>query len=139
MKLSEIPIRRHVKISSKYRVYQGTEETIEYWKRREYFKVLSAVSYLQEKLFRKQKGLCAWCKTSVNSEEIERIKSEIHHMKPQQFGGEHKLRNLRLFHTECHRTIHSLIPRKQMAELFDCGIDYLRLLKGKTSLSKVRA
>jgi 5-methylcytosine-specific restriction endonuclease McrA len=140
VKLSEIPIKRHVKVSRKYRVYQGTEEAIEYWKRREYFKAWFSTEYgsIQEKLFRNQKGLCAWCKTPVNSEEIQSQKTETHHMKPQQFGGEHKLRNLRLLHTECHRSIHRLIPRKQMAELIDNEINYL-MLERKTPLKKVRA
>ena len=133
VKLSEIPIRRHWKVSWKYRVYDGSKQAIEYWYRRDYFKALDALSdeSVQERLFRRQKGQCGMCHTPLSSAETNHEEYETHHLFPQQFGRTHQLHNLRLVHTECHRMIHRLFPTKQMAELTDKGIDYLRLLKGR--------
>ena len=71
------------------------------------------------------------CHTPLSSAETNHEEYETHHLFPQQFGRTHQLRNLRLVHTECHRMIHRLFSTKQMAELTDKGIDYLRLLKGR--------
>lgn len=133
VKLTEIPIQRHLKVSWKYRVYDGNEQARAYWQRREYFKTLytTEIGAVAARLFRQQKGLCAWCATWLNSEDTASGNSEVHHLKPRQFGGIHQLRNLRLLHTECHRMVHRLFPRSQMAALMDKGIDYLRRLKGK--------
>ena len=133
VKLSELKIQRHLKVDWKYRVYDGDPETIEYWQRREYFKGRNSLTLgsVQEKLFLKQKGLCALCFTPLENQEKGSESYQTHHLKPQQFGGTHQLRNLRLVHTECHRTIHRLFTPEQMARYAESGIDYLRLLKGK--------
>ena len=50
-------------------------------------------------------------------------------MKPRSEGGDNKLGNLRLVHAECHRSIHSRYHRKEMADLVDKSIDYVRFDK----------
>lgn len=56
------------------------------------------------------------CEENITDRQIADNQVHIHHMQRRSEGGTPKLNNLRLIHKECHRKIHSLLSRKQMAE-----------------------
>jgi RNA-directed DNA polymerase len=131
-RLSSIPIKRFTKINNDYRVYDV--KAGEYWEMREYQNAKDSIlgSGVLSALFGKQKGKCAFCKQRFTKDEINNTEFHKHHMKPRSEGGDEKLNNLRLVHAPCHRDIHALYTRKEMSEYADNGIDYLRLMKGKS-------
>lgn len=48
-----------------------------------------------------QEGYCPVCETSLfNNEEL-----EVHHILPQNKGGNHSLKNLKLLHKVCHKQV----------------------------------
>ena len=127
--ISSIPIRRFIKIKQDKRVYDVN--AIEYWRRREYMNTKNSI--ITEKslmaLFTKERGRCALCKQDITEDDIRGSNAHKHHMKPRSEGGTWKLSNLRLLHNECHIQLHGMYSRKEMADLIDKGIDYLRLMK----------
>jgi RNA-directed DNA polymerase len=131
-KLSTIPIKRFIKINNDHRVYDVKSK--EYWEMREYQNAKDSIlgSGVLSALFGKQKGKCAFCKQPIIKDEINDMEFHKHHNKPRSEGGDEKLNNLRLVHTPCHRDLHAMYTRKEMSEYADNGIDYLRLMKGKS-------
>ena len=129
LKMSRIPIVRYTKVKGDVRAYD--DEAKDYWEKREVLKVRNNIFGTQvlEGLFRKQKGRCEYCRQSFSQEDIQQSAIHKHHLKPRSEGGDWKLSNLRLLHTECHTSLHSLFSRKDMAKYMDLGIDYLRLRK----------
>ena len=107
--LSAIPIRkeRFTKVKSGRRIYNLNDAR--YWKDREaknaYNQVLGDGK--QSKLFKRQKGVCHYCKTPISAYDIENRLVHIHHIIPKAQGGSNSYSNLRLIHAECHREIHS--------------------------------
>lgn len=138
-RMSEIPIKRHIKVKKGYRVYDKSEDAREYWEKREYMNAKESIygsgEYLL--LFKKQKGKCAQCKNPITQEHIQNVEIHKHHMKPRSTGGNRKISNLRLLHTECHQIIHSKWTRKEMAKMVDNGIDYLLLLKPQPTVTGI--
>jgi RNA-directed DNA polymerase len=128
-KLSDIPIRRFIKIRKDMRFYDVNAKT--YWEKREYVNAKNSIhgSKSLTILFGKQKGKCEYCKYLVTKKHIQESAIHKHHMKPRSEGGNSKSGNLRLLHVECHRKLHNIYSRKEMANLMDKGIDYLRLMK----------
>ena len=128
-KMSGIPIVRHIKVKQDVRVYD-TEAT-EYWENRELSKTRDSIygSVSLERLFKRQKGRCEFCRQPFNQEDIQESATHKHHLKPRSEGGNWKLGNLRLLHSECHTSLHGLFSRKEMADLVDKKIDYVRLMK----------
>ena len=128
-KMSRIPIVRYVKVKKDVRVYDG--EAIEYWEKREVSKTKDSIygSVALERLFKRQKGRCVYCRKPFYQEDIQESATHKHHLKPRSEGGNWKLSNLRLLHSECHTSLHSLFSRKEMADLADKKIDYVRLMK----------
>ena len=128
-KMSRIPIVRHIKVKQDVRVYD-TEAT-EYWEKRELSKTRDSIfgSVSLERLFKRQKGRCEFCRQPFNQEDIQESAIHKHHLKPKSEGGNWKLGNLRLLHSECHTSLHGLFSRKEMADLVDKKIDYVRLMK----------
>ena len=129
LKMSKIPIVRYVKVKRDVRVYD-TEAT-EYWEKRELSKTRDSIfgSISLERLFKRKKGKCSYCKQLFHQEDVQESAIHKHHLKPRSAGGDWKLGNLRLLHTECHTSLHSLFSRKEMAKYSDNGIDYLKLMK----------
>ena len=129
LKMSRIPIRRFIKVKSEARVYDSN--ATEYWEQRELSKTRDSIygSPTIERLFVKQKGRCSYCKQLISHEDVQESAIHKHHMKPRSGGGDWKLGNLRLLHSECHTSLHSLISRKDMARYMNNKIDYLALLK----------
>ena len=130
IKMSKIPIIRYTKVRGDIRVYDS--EATEYWEKRELSKARDSIlgSVPLERLFKRQKGKCLYCNELFNQEDIQESATHKHHLKPISEGGNWKLGNLRLLHSECHTSLHSLFSRKEMAKYVDSGIDYVNLLKG---------
>ena len=129
IKMSKIPIVRHVKVRRDVRIYDS--KATEYWDEREISKTRNSIygSVSLERLFKRQKGKCSYCKGLFNQEDVQESTIHKHHLKPRSAGGDWKLSNLRLLHTECHISLHGLFSRKEMAKYSDNGIDYLKLMK----------
>ena len=131
LKMSRIPIIRCIKVKSSVRVYDSN--TTDYWEKRELSKSRNSIfgSPTIERLFVGQKGRCSYCKQLISQEDIQGSAIHKHHIKPISEGGDWKLGNLRLIHSECHTSLHREFSRKDMAKYVNSGVDYLRLLKPK--------
>lgn len=120
-----IPIKRWVKIQKGKRVYDNSEETVEYWsKRTRYEAVGSTLTVKRAKLLNRQKGKCPICDHAIEAEQIQSSQVEIHHMMPQCFRSDHRLTNLRLVHKECHLELHNILSLTAMEQLANQRIDY---------------
>ncbi len=124
-----IPIRRFIKVRSDKRVYDASDK--EYWDTREYVNAKNSIygSIETKTLFYKQRGKCGYCVHPITDTQVRDNTIYKHHMKPRSENGDWKLGNLRLLHADCHTSLHSMYSRKEMADLMDKGIDYLRLMK----------
>lgn len=124
-RIGSTPIKRHVILNGKHRVYNRTPETQEYWKKREYINAYNQIYSIKvSKLYKKQQGKCSYCKEPLTKEQIANSKIDTHHMLPRTFGGTEDHSNLRLLHQECHRELHARLSRKEMKELWKTE-DYL--------------
>ena len=113
----------HVMVKGGMRVY-GTE-ALEYWKKREEKLAMHQIySKRMGQLWERQKGLCPTCEEPITSEDIGNSKVHQHHCLPRCQGGDASLNNLELLHDECHRKIHTLYTRKQMAEWHSRKLKY---------------
>jgi RNA-directed DNA polymerase len=104
----------HIMVKSGMRVYDTG--TLEYWEKREQ-KLAKDQMYSKpmEKLWKRQKGLCSTCEETITAEDIANRVVHTHHCLPRSQSGDNSLNNLELLHGECHRKIHTLYTRKQMA------------------------
>ena len=128
--LSQIPIRRFVKIKGGIRVYDNDSKTKEYWEKREYINAYEQIHSVRvRKLYDRQKGKCPVCKGQLTQEQIKERELHTHHLKPRSLGGSESYSNLRLLHSECHRELHTKLTRKEMSELMDKDNDYLKFHK----------
>lgn len=119
------PIKRHVLLNIRYRVYDKSPETQEYWKKREYTNAYNQIYSVKiGKLYKKQQGKCSFCKELMTKEQVANQKLHAHHMLPRSLGGTESHSNLRLLHNECHRELHARLSRKEMKELWETE-DYL--------------
>lgn len=106
--LGKIPIKRFVKVNSKFRVYDRNSETLEYWNKREYLNAFNQIESVKRgRLFTNQRGKCPHCKGTITQEDIKGQETHVHHVIPKSEGGTDSYSNLRLLHTECHREIHA--------------------------------
>jgi len=125
--IAKIPIVRFIKIRSGIRVHSNDKETIEYWKKREYTNALNQIySWKIEKIYKRKKGLCAYCEQPITREEIENKSVHVHHMNPRSQGGTDELNNLRLLHQECHTEAHSIMSREQMSYWIKMKGNYIK-------------
>ena len=125
--LGKIPIKRHVLINGRMRVYDRNPNTIEYWEKREYtnaFKQMNSVRTTN--LYKRQKGICDMCNEQITQADIKEQEIHVHHMRPRSYGGNDSYSNLKLFHSNCHRELHAKITRKKMSELSDKKINYVK-------------
>ena len=117
--LSRIPIRRFTMVNGKYRVYDKTPETLEYWKKREFTNAIKQIySVRLMNLFKKQHGKCSFCKGLLTENHVNEKELHVHHMLPRSLGGTESYSNLRLLHDECHRELHAKLTRIEMRELW---------------------
>ena len=128
-KLAWTPIKRFIKVRQDKRVYDVNAR--EYWEKREHLNVkgMFTASPTISSLYRQQRGRCRYCKRPITETQVKESAIHKHHLKPRSEGGDWKLSNLRLLHADCHNTLHGTFSRKEMADLINKGIDYLRLMK----------
>jgi RNA-directed DNA polymerase len=123
MKMSSLPITRHIILRKGMKVYASDRETIEYWRRREYRNALKQIySAKVEKIYTRQKGICPYCGQPVT----DISGTHTHHMLPVRYGGTGKLNNLWLLHLDCHITLHSEYSLEQMRDAVRNGRWYLQ-------------
>ncbi len=127
-RLAKIPIKRYNLVSSELRVFDNNPEVEEYWNRRDYINAFNQIQSIRlNKLYCRQKGICPRCDELITDTDIRNSKAQVHHIKPRSFGGNEGYSNLRLLHSECHKQLHSLIPRTKMNELADLKISYIQV------------
>jgi RNA-directed DNA polymerase len=125
IRLSNLPIQRHIKVNREYRVYEGSSEAIVYWQSRDYRHGMALLKPRQvATLYRRQRGKCAYCSGRLAYESDQQMAFHRHHVKPHSFGGHERLRTLWLLHPQCHHELHATFSREDMARLADRGIDY---------------
>jgi RNA-directed DNA polymerase len=113
----------HIIVKKGMRVYDT--EALEYWEKREQkLTEIQIHSKRMEKLWKRQKGLCPTCEETITAEDIGNSKVHTHHCLPRSQGGDNSLNNLELLHDECHRKIHKLYTRKQMAYWLNMKLRY---------------
>jgi RNA-directed DNA polymerase len=113
----------HVMVKGGMRVYDTS--ALKYWEKREQ-KLAEDQMYskVMEKLWKRQKGLCITCESSLSAMDIGNGKVHKHHCLPRSQGGDNSLNNLELLHSECHRKIHTLYTRRQMAYWYNMKLKY---------------
>ncbi len=100
LKLSEIPIQRHILVW--HTASPDDPRLATYWEERRKKAWKNLPSPRQRDLARRQKGLCSHCRVSLyTGEEL-----HTHHHIPRKKGGTDKRENLRLVHLYCHQQIH---------------------------------
>ena len=126
-RLSRIPIKRFDKIKNGMRVYDKDPHTIAYWEKREYTNAFNQIQSVRiSNLYKRQNGVCPYCKGQMTQRQIQESVLHVHHMKPRSLGGSETYSNLKLLHNECHRELHATITRTEMCELSAKGIDYIK-------------
>ena len=122
--IERIPIKRHVMVNGKYRVYDKNPKTQEYWKKREYTNAYNQIKSVKlSRLYKRQDGKCSYCKEMMQQEQVLERKLHVHHVLPRSLNGTESYSNLRLLHNECHRELHATISRKEMKELSNNNVD----------------
>jgi 5-methylcytosine-specific restriction endonuclease McrA len=101
VEISDIPIRRHVKIRSKANPYDPKWEG--YFEAREQRATAREFRGSLRKLWRRQKGSCLVCRQQINSD----TRWNVHYVVRRVFGGSDRADNLALLHPDCHRQVHS--------------------------------
>ena len=120
-----LPVFTPIKRKMGMRVYDNSEETKEYWKRRAYSNTLNSIySVRVEKLFKRQMGHCPICRKEMTGEQIRNSGLHIHHLNPQSKSEDHKLSNLRLIHSDCHTELHRILSIEDMSKLAVSKVDY---------------
>ena len=129
--MRNISTNRFVKVKRDKRVYDAEAKL--YWENREYKNAKNSIygSKTLTLLFKAQIGRCAYCNQPITDNDVRGRAIHKHHLKPKSEGGNWKLNNLRILHSDCHTSLHSIYSRKEMADLIDKGIDYVRLMKPK--------
>ncbi len=108
-KLKWLPIKRHIMV--RHDASPDDPTLTQYWEEREQKKGEVLSTTRQRDLASKQKGHCPHCKDSLFNGEG----WDIHHIVPKAQGGNDAISNLALVHPDCHRQIHGLVRRKQVA------------------------
>jgi RNA-directed DNA polymerase len=100
VKISDIPIRRHVKIRAEANPYDPKWEA--YFEAREQRATAREFSGQLRQLWRRQKGSCLVCHQQITSD----TRWNVHHVVWKVFGGSDRVDNLALLHPDCHRQVH---------------------------------
>lgn len=122
---ARVPIKRHPYLKSGVRVFNL--EDAEYWIQREFDRAKIEVDGQAYRLFTRQDGICEVCGDQITKTDLDQKMTHTHHIKPKKFGGDWKLRNLRLIHSECHKELHSTYSLQEMSDLADAGEEYWKL------------
>ncbi len=101
LNMSDINVKRHVKVVGKHHVYDGDEK---YWNKKTLRDLESNHSGRLvnniSKLFKKQNGCCNICKLKLEHDH----NLEIDHIIPKTLGGKDIITNYQLVHNWCHDT-----------------------------------
>ena len=100
VEISDIPIRRHVKIRAEANPYDPKWEG--YFEAREQRATAREFGGQLGKLWRRQKGSCLVCHQQITSD----TRWNVHHVVWKVFGGSDRVDNLALLHPDCHRQVH---------------------------------
>ena len=100
--LSEISIRRHIKIRSSANPYAPSDELYFESRQEQKWRQEQSSAKLQS-LYRVQKGLCPLCREHITLD----TGWNLHHIVAQHLGGSDLLKNLILLHPVCHRQLHA--------------------------------
>ena len=123
MKMSKLPITRHIKLRKGVKVYGSDKETVGYSQKREYRNALNQIySTKVERVYKRQKGICPYCHQPVT--DIWEV--DTHHVLPVRYGGKERLNNLWLLHQNCHKSLHSEHSLEQMRDAVRNGESYLQ-------------
>lgn len=121
----DIPIRRYISLKRGVRVYDASQQTIEFFKKRAYINALDQIHSIKvEKLFLRQKGICPTCEQPIEPEQIQTQQVHAHHVIPLTEDGDDKLSNLTLLHADCHRRLHSVFSLSEMARWYQKRLKY---------------
>jgi len=103
LKISQIPIQRHLKIQGNANPYDPAMEL--YFERRLTKKWETGWQGKRKvlRLWKQQKGKCPYCAQAISME----AGPHIHHIIYRVRGGPDTLNNLLLLHPECHRQLHA--------------------------------
>lgn len=86
--------QRHIKVIGDASIYDGNKE---YWLSRTFN--YSDFSFTQQKLLKRQRGYCTWCKTYITVSDT----VEIDHIIPKSKFGKSNMNNIQLLHKQCHK------------------------------------
>jgi len=101
VEISDIPIRRHVKIRAEANPYDPKWEG--YFEAREQRAMAHEFRGPLRNLWRRQNGSCLVCRQQITSD----TRWNVHHVVWKVFGGSDRVDNLALLHPDCHRQVHS--------------------------------
>jgi len=101
VQITDIPIRRHVKVRAEANPYDPNWEV--YFEARQQRATEEALRGQLRKLWRRQKGRCLVCHQHITSE----TQWNVHHVVWKVLGGSDRIDNLALLHPDCHRQVHS--------------------------------
>lgn len=102
VKLTRLPIRRHIKICGAANPYDPAWEP--YFEQRRFRKTVDELPdrFKLRALWRLQRGICPVCGELIN-----RTSGwNVHHLLWRVYGGGDELENLALLHPECHTQVH---------------------------------
>ena len=118
IKLSSVPIQRHVKIKANANPYDPAWE--QYFERRHHARMRGTLTDRidLQMLWSRQTGLCPECHQQLLPEES----WERHHVLWRVLGGSDKLDNLRLLHANCHRKLHAAMPKPKVQNRDSIGV-----------------
>lgn len=112
LKMSSIPIRRHIKIRSEVNPYDPQWEL--YLEQRQQQRA-KWILWSKERytLWKRQDGKCPWCGDDLRVDIEPDGTSHVHHVVYTSQGGSDALKNKQLLHDVCHRQLHVLRDSKR--------------------------
>jgi len=132
VEISDIPIRRHVKIRAEANPYDPKWEG--YFEAREQRAMAHEFRGPLRNLWRRQNGSCLVCRQQITSD----TRWNIHHVVWKVFGGSDRVDNLALLHPDCHRQVHSRRTTVVHRVLIDSAFEGLEPDAGKLARRVVR-
>ena len=132
VEISDIPIRRHVKIRAEANPYDPKWEG--YFEAREQRAMAHEFRGPLRNLWRRQNGSCLVCRQQITSD----TRWNVHHVVWKVFGGSDRVDNLALLHPDCHRQVHSRRTTVVHRVLIDSAFEGLEPDAGKLARPVLR-
>jgi RNA-directed DNA polymerase len=105
--LAKTPIVRHPSLKRDMNPYLDRE----YFKRRAHILGARRLTGDFQRIWRRQKGICPFCKKPI----LDHREADIHHVWPCSWGGTEKVTNRVYLHEICHTTYHAKYPVRRKA------------------------